>query len=144
MAPLAPTGSDPLTSHDLCERALRAYERLYRLLDWDDPDLAANVTFVAGRARLLRLAAAAPWPIAGPVRDEVLTVIEAAEGTSNPIAAERLFATFVEEIWRRLERRRPQPVGPFPPLGRRAADRIRRPEADRPARIAVPTGGSAR
>ncbi len=140
MMSLAPTGSDPLTSHELCERALRAYERLYRLLDWDDPDLAANVAFVAGRARLLRLAGAAPWPIAGSVRDDVLAVIEVAEGTSDPIAAERLFSTFVEEIWRRLERRRPQPTGPVHGYGRRAADRTRQPPADGSGQRAVPSG----
>jgi len=131
---VAVTGSR--TSSELCRRALRAYERLYRLLDCDDPDLAANVTFTAGRIRLLRLGAATPWPVREAVAAEVVKLVEEADRARDAAVVERLFATFVDEVCRRLDRRAsPAPSWPAG-LGRRAADRVGRPGPNRDGRSA--------
>ncbi len=139
MASLPPNAGGR-TSSDLCRRALRAYEHLYRLLDCDDPDLAANVTFMAGRIRLLRLSAAAPWEVAAPAAREVVGLIERAERARRPADAEPLFPTFVEDVCRCLERRRPPSIAPASPLGRRAADRFRHGEPVEPDRPVAPAG----
>jgi hypothetical protein len=125
MASFDPAERGGPTSHALCERALRAYERLYRLLDCDDPDLAANVTFTAGRVRLLRLAAAAPWTLPESAVRAVVELIERAERSHRPTEAEPLFATFVEDVCRYLDRRGARAAAPAPLPGRRAADRLR-------------------
>lgn len=143
MAPTPTTGGSP-TSSDLCRRALRAYEHLYRLLDCDDPDLAANVTFTAGRIRLLRLSAAAPWEVAEPAARDLVELIERAERARRPADAEPLFATFVEEVCRRLERRRPPSMAPASLLGRRAADRFRQAVSVEPERPGAPAAPAAR
>ena len=131
---MAVTGSR--TSSELCRRALRAYERLYRLLDCDDPDLAANVTFTAGRVRLLRLSAAAPWEVTEPAARDLVELIERADRARDPAEVERLFATFVDEVCRRLERRGASAPRWPAEVGRRAADRVGRPAPNRDGRPA--------
>lgn len=141
-AMVAPLGSQ-LTSRELCWRAIRAHERLYRLLGCDDPDLAANVTFMTGRIRLLRLAAAAPWVLSGAAVDALLGLIESAEGVRDPVVAERLFPGFAEEVCARLERRRGPRLERFSGPSRRAADRLWRRESEVAEHPARPADGGA-
>lgn len=109
--------SAPIDVEAICRRALAAQAHLYRLLACDEPDLAANVTYAVGRAKLRRLAATASQSVAGPSVDALLELLEAAERVTDPLLAERLFPTFVDEVIARLEGRLARRVGPSRELG---------------------------
>lgn len=95
----------PIEVEEICRRALAAQAHLYRLLACDEPDLAANVTYVVGRAKLRRLAAACSEPVAGASVEGLLAFLEAVERITDPLLAERLFPSFVDEVIARLEGR---------------------------------------
>ena len=96
------SGTPSTTPDDLYGRAVRAHERLYRLADADEPDLALNVTLVVGRARLLRLAAARSRTGGSAVFAAVEAYIDAAEQVSEPSTAAAWFSTFAEDVLDRL------------------------------------------
>lgn len=119
-----------LSSRKLCERALRAHERLYRLIDTDEPDLGANVAFTAGRIRLLRCVAAEPWQIGVTAGAETVAYIAAAEQVSDPRAAEAWFIGFADEVLVRLGAAALQDAPGLPLAGRRDLDPADHPGLD--------------
>lgn len=98
------------TSRELCLRALRVYEHLCRLIDCDEPDLGANVTFTRGRVLLLRLAATESWSVDPDDGAALLAYLDTAERVSDPRIADAWFFSFAEEVLHRLERRGPADV----------------------------------
>lgn len=106
----------PIEVEEICRRALAAHAHLYRLLACDEPDLAANVTYVVGRAKLRHLAEACLQPVAGASTEALLEFVEAAERVTDPLLAERLFPSFVDEVIARLEGRLARQLAPGRPL----------------------------
>lgn len=77
---------------------MSAHERLYRLMDCDEPDLGANITFEVGRVLLHRIATADPWPIDDHRAAALLAAVQRAEELSDQRAADAHFTWFVEEV----------------------------------------------
>lgn len=88
----------PPTSRELCQRALGAFEHLYRLMDADEPDLSANVTFTVGRVELLRVVAAEAWPVDADALAAIIAHIETAERVDDPRTADIWFTVFVRGV----------------------------------------------
>ena len=89
---------------EICLRALGALDRLYRFVDFDEPDLGANVTFMVSRVSLLRLASS-DAPITRTVADHTLEFIQEAEGIDDAATAVAWFPGFANEVLVRLGHR---------------------------------------
>jgi mannose-1-phosphate guanylyltransferase len=99
--PLATNASQDAAAYavpDLCQRALAAFQHLYRLVESDEPDLAVNVSFVTGRLALRRVAAEAARRLDAARAAPALALIDQASATSDARVAESWLPTFVERV----------------------------------------------
>lgn len=93
------------TTQALAQRALRAFERLYRLTDADEPDLAFNVTLIEGRGMLQRFTETSPSAVGVEAGKAALAYLVAAEQANDPRVAEAWFPAFVQRFIGLCERR---------------------------------------
>jgi hypothetical protein len=105
MAGGATRASDPTWCSDLCRQALAVYERLYRRLEWDEPDVGANIGYAVGRTRFERRMAAQPWQVPAHRARRVTQLVAMVADLADPSALERWFADFPDRILRHLDRR---------------------------------------
>jgi hypothetical protein len=117
-----------MSSGDLCREALRAYERLFRALDFDEPDVSANISYSVCRTSLERRALAEPFDLAPERATRLRALIDSVEGTSDRRQLATWFAGFPELIFVELERRaadqRSAGRGPARRWADRMADRV--------------------
>jgi hypothetical protein len=132
----------PTRSDELCRDALRAYERCYRALDFDEPDVSANVSYAVCRTRLERRALAEPFVVPAERAERLRHLVDEAMAATDARILAAWFQGFPERVLAELERRAPSRGGsgraladdgpavaadPDPGLGRRAGDRLSEP-----------------
>lgn len=104
MPTTSPRPTSP-TTQALAQRALQAFERLYRLTDADEPDLAFNVTLIEGKCMLQRFTDTSPSAVGVEAGEAALAYLVAAEQANDPRVAEALFPAFVQGFIGLCERR---------------------------------------
>lgn len=114
-------------SDELCRRALKVYERLYRTLEVGDPDLGANVIYVVGRTRLERHATGEPRVLPSGRADRIRELLDFADARDRRQCAD-LFFDFADSILAEVEHGTSNASSEPPGSGsRRAGDRVRVP-----------------
>jgi hypothetical protein len=118
-----PADGDAESSEALCGAALEAYERLYRALDSDEPDLSANISYVVCRAVLERRGAAEPWTVPPRSAAQIRALVGRVMGTNDAQALSSWFSCFAERVLVELERRSAAPPVTEVTHRRRVGDR---------------------
>jgi hypothetical protein len=119
-----PTGANETdSSRSLCSAALSAYDRMYRALDSDEPDLGGNISYVVGRARLERCSAATPWTVSATDAAQIRALVAPAMATDDARTLSDCFPGFVDRILFELDRRLSRTLAPEGPHRRRRSDR---------------------
>jgi hypothetical protein len=88
----------PVRSDELYRLALGAYQRLYKAVDWDDPDVGANISFMVGRSLLERRALDEPWTVPADRADRVAAWVNQVMSTTDERRLSEWFSGFVELI----------------------------------------------
>jgi hypothetical protein len=99
------TAEREATSDRLSREALSAYERLYRALDFDEPDMSANISYAVCRTVLERRAAAKPYVVPAERAERIERLIANVSATTDRRTLAFWFPGFAEQVLGELERR---------------------------------------